>query len=99
MRLTKRRRRRLNGSRRWVAVGFFGGVVAGLIAWSFHIERSRRDLFSQSRVRRLAALGYLGGQPSVETARLLSDYARWEQTPGLRRRAQRLLKRMEAYLG
>ena len=89
----------MRGSRRWIAAGFFGGVVAGLVAWSFQIERSRRDLFSASRVRRLAALGYLGGQPSVETARLLSDYAQWEKTPALRRRAERLLKRMEAYLG
>jgi hypothetical protein len=76
-----------------------GGLVAGVLAWSFHIERCRRDLFSASRVRRLAALGYLGGQASIETARVLSDYVRWEQTPGLRRRAERLLKRMEAYLG
>jgi hypothetical protein len=85
-------------TRRWVAAGFVGGLLAGVLAWSFHIERSRRDLFSPSRVRRLAALGYLGGQPSIETARVLNDYVRWEQTPGLRRRAERLLKRMEAYL-
>ena len=85
-------------TRKWLAAGFVGGLVAGAIAWSFHIQRCRRDLFSQSRVRRLAALGYLGGQASIETARLLKDYVRWEQTPGLRRRAERLLKRMEAYL-
>lgn len=85
-------------TRRFVAAGFAGGLVAGLIAWSLHIQRSRRDLFSASRVRRLAALGYLGGHASVETAKLLSDYVRWEQTPGLRRRGERLLKRMEAYL-
>jgi hypothetical protein len=84
--------------RRWVAAGFAGGLIAGLLAWSFHIERSRRDLFSPSLVRRFAALGYLGGQASIETARLLSDYVQWETKPLLKRRAERLLKRMEAYL-
>jgi len=86
-------------TRRWVAAGFVGGLIAGAIAWGYHIERCRRDLFSRSPVRRFAALGYLGGQPSIETARLLSDYVQWETRPTLKRRAERLLKKMEAYLG
>ena len=77
---------------------FLGGLAAGLVLWNFQISRSKRDLFSKSPVRRLAALGYLGGQPGVETARLLTEYVRWESRPALRRRGFKLLRRMHAYL-
>ena len=83
---------------RLVGVGFLGGVAAGLVLWSTQVQRSRRDLFSRSAVKRLAALGYLGGQPGVETARLLTDYVEWESRPLLRKRGQHLLRRMKAYL-
>ena len=83
---------------RLAGIGFLGGVAAGVFMWSGQIHRSRRDLFSRSPVRRLAALGYLGGQPGVETARLLADYVRWEARPALRKRGQHLLRRMQAYL-
>jgi hypothetical protein len=73
-------------------------VAAGLLVWSSQMQRSRRDLFSRSPVRRFAALGFLGGQPGVETARLLEDYVRWEARPTLRKRGQHLLRRMHAYL-
>lgn len=79
-----------------VTAGFLGGLIIGLLVWSAQMQRCRRDLFSRSTVRRLAALGYLGGRPSVETARLLAEYARWERRPALRRRAERLLRRMQA---
>jgi hypothetical protein len=82
-----------------VTAGFLGGLIIGLLAWSTQIQRYRRDLFSRSPVRRLAALGYLGGRPSVETARLLAEYVRWERRPVLRRRAERLLRRVQARLG
>ena len=78
--------------------GFLGGLAMGLVIWSTAMQRSRRDLFSRSPVRRLAALGYLGGRPGVETARLLADYVRWEARPALRKRGQHLLRRMQAYL-
>ena len=81
-----------------VTAGFLGGLIIGLVVWSTQIRRSRRDLFSGRPVRRLAALGYLGGRPSVDTARLLTEYVRWEQQPVLRRRAERLLRRMQIYL-
>jgi hypothetical protein len=81
-----------------VGLGFLGGLAAGLAIWGMQMERSRRDLFSRSPVRRLAALGFLAGRPGVETARLLADYVRWEARPALRRRGQHLLRRMEAYL-
>ena len=81
-----------------VTVGFLGGLVLGAVVWSGQILRSRRDLFSKRPWRRLAALGDLGGQPGLETARILSDYVRWERHPDLRRRGERLLRRMQVHL-
>jgi hypothetical protein len=62
------------------------------------MRRYRRDLFSARPLRRFAALGYLSGQPSLETARLLRDYVSWEGRSALRRRAQQVLRRIEAHL-
>ncbi|HYD51913.1 MAG TPA: hypothetical protein VEA99_04775, partial [Gemmatimonadaceae bacterium] len=82
-----------------VALGFVGGLAVGMAAWSTQLHRSRRELFSGQPWRRLAALGYLGGcRPSQETARLLADYVSWESRPALRRRGERLLRRLEHYL-
>jgi hypothetical protein len=92
------RRRRGSGAKRWATVGFVGGLVAGIVLWSIQMKRSRRDLFSRSPLRRLAALGYLGGQPTAENAQILTDYCRWETNPMLKKRADRLLKRMQARL-
>lgn len=84
---------------RLLTAGFVGGVLAGLVVWSVQMQRSKRDLFSRNRVRRLAALGHLGGGPaSPETVRLLTEYLRWETNPGLRKRAERLVRRMNAQL-
>jgi len=84
--------------RRMAGAAFVTGLVAGLLAWSGWIFRSRRHLFGRSRVGRLAALGYVGGQPSIESARLLRDYVAWETRPELRRRGERALRKMEHYL-
>ncbi len=97
-------RRTRRGRSEWedakaVTAGFLGGLIIGLLVWSTQIRRCRRDLFSKSPVRRLAALGYIGGRPGVGAARLLTEYVRWERRPGLRRRAERLLRRMQAQLG
>lgn len=74
------------------------GAVVGLIGWrSFH-KSSRKSLFHSQPVRRLAALGYLRGHPSVDSARLLRDYLEWEELPLLRRRARRVLRRTERML-
>jgi len=62
------------------------------------IRRCRRDLFSPYALRRLAALGYLGGHPGVETAKILNEYVRWEKRVVLRKRAERLLSRMQRHL-
>ena len=62
------------------------------------MQRSRRELFHKNPFKRLAALGYLGGQPGFDTARILSDYVGWERHPALKRRGERLLRRMQSTL-
>jgi len=81
-----------------VAVGLLLGVAAGFVAWSDQQSRYRQSLFHPSPRRRLAALGYLRAHPSVDNARLLSDYMRWEPLPLLRRRARGVLRRTEQRL-
>ena len=80
------------------AVAFAGGLVAGAVVWGQAIRRSKRELFSPSPLRRLAALGYLAGRPGPESARLLTEYVAWERQPVLRRRGRLLLDRMAPYL-
>ena len=82
----------------YVTAAFVGGLILGMAAWSAQIRRNRRNLFSRSSVKRLAALGYLNGQPGVATARLLGEYVQWETQPALRRRGERMLRRMQSYL-
>lgn len=98
MRYPVRRRRARHHQKRLVTAGFIGGMLAGLLLWSTQMQRCRRDLFSARPLRRLAALGYLGGQRGLETAQILGEYVRWEKHPALRRRAERLLNRMQAAL-
>jgi hypothetical protein len=90
----------VNGTRlaKVVTTGFVGGLLVGAVLWSAQIRRSRRELFHRSPMRRLAALGYLGGQPGMDTARLLRDYVRWERHPALRRRGERLLHDLTVHL-
>ena len=83
---------------RITAAGFVGGLAVGLVVWSTQVQRSRRELFSRSPMRRYAALGFLAGRTDAETARLLRDYVNWETRPALRRRGQHLLRRLHAYL-
>ena len=82
---------------------FAGGAVVGLAGgWllaQYRFIRHREDLFSAQPLRRLGALGFLAGQQGVETVRLLQDYLTWETQPVLRRRAETLVRRMEAALG
>jgi hypothetical protein len=81
-----------------VTVSFLGGLVFGALVWSTQIQRSRRELFSRHPVKRLAALGYLGGRPGLDTVHILSDYVRWERHPALRRRGERILRRLKRHL-
>jgi hypothetical protein len=76
-------------------VGFLGGAVAGFLWWTREQAEHSRALYSQRPLRRLAALGWISGQPSAESAVLLREYLGWEQNPVLRRRARRLLTRFE----
>ena len=85
-------------STRFVALGFLGGFSVGLLLWSREQHARKRDLFSPRPMRRFAALSYLRGQRSPETASLLRDYIRWEQRADLKRRARRLLDRVERQL-
>ena len=80
------------------ALGFLGGVTLGVVLWSRQLHRSREGLFSSRPLRRLAALGYISGRPSIDNARLLRDYMRWEKRPILRRRAEQVLRQVEDYL-
>lgn len=83
---------------RVMALGFLSGVVVGVVVWSRQQHRHRRDLFSRYPLQRLAALGYLSGQPSATTAHLLRDYIRWEARSVLRRRGRQVLRHVEASL-
>ncbi len=74
------------------------GAVLGVVLAQYSMGRHRQDLFSRRPLRRLSALGYLSGHPSVEAVRLLRDYLTWEEHPMLRRRAQAIVRRMEAKL-
>ena len=79
-----------------VTAGFLGGLLLGAVVWSTQIRRSRRELFSRNPVRRLAALGYLSGRPGLDSAHILTEYVRWERDPALRKRGERLLRRVHA---
>lgn len=81
-----------------VTAGVVGGLVVGVVVWSLQLRRYRRELFSSSPFKRLAALGYLSGHPNIETARLLSEYVNWERRPRLRRHGAVVLGRMRIYL-
>jgi hypothetical protein len=82
----------------YVAVGFIGGIAAGTVLWSRMQRQYRRNLFSKSPLRRVAALGYLRARPTVNTAQLLREYVAWEPRTILRQRGVRLLKRLESTL-
>ncbi len=75
------------------------GSLVGAVLAQESMGRHRNDLFSGRPLRRLSALGFLSGHPSVETVRLLHDYLAWEQHPMLRRRADGIVRKMEAKLG
>jgi hypothetical protein len=82
----------------FVAVGFIGGLAAGSVMWSRMQRQYRRNLFSKSPLRRVAALGYLRTRPTVNTAQLLREYVAWEPRSILRSRGVRMLKHLEATL-
>ena len=78
-----------------VSAGVVGGFVAGFALWSRQQVVDRHALFNRNPVRRLAALGSLGGTEEARAVALLREYVEWERRPALRRRARRLLRRAE----
>lgn len=76
-------------------VGFVAGVAAGYAWWAREQERHQQALYHPKPMRRLAALGWLSGQPSVQSVMLLREYLGWERNPVLQRRGRRLLTRLE----
>ncbi|HUQ18433.1 MAG TPA: hypothetical protein VM099_02370 [Gemmatimonadaceae bacterium] len=85
-------------ARQLAAICFAAGAGIGLVFWSRVQRQYRRDLFSKHPLRRLAALSYLRGRPTVNTARLLREYVAWEHSPILRQRGVRLMRRLEQTL-
>lgn len=77
-------------------VGFLGGAALGTMLSSMIQHNSRRELFSGRPFRRYMALTYLRTRSDVETARLLQEYVRWESNASLKKRAQRILRGVEA---
>jgi hypothetical protein len=98
----RRRRRREEdagaGGLTLLAAGFLGGLVVGTAVWAGALDLTRSGLFSPNPVRRFGAVSYLATRPSVDTARLLRDYVRWEPQPLLRRRGRQALAAVEAAL-
>jgi hypothetical protein len=82
-----------------VALGVAGGAALGWLLAQRHMQEHQEDLFNPRPLRRLAALGHLAASEGVETVRLLRDYLEWESQPMLRRRAEGILRRLEAALG
>lgn len=76
--------------------GFLGGAALGTLLSSMIQHNSRRELFSGRPFRRYMALTYLRTRSDVETARLLHEYVRWESSVTLKKRAQRILRGVEA---
>ena len=74
-----------------------GAVAAvGALVVRDQISRHQRNLFSGQALKRFAALGYLSGTPA--SVQLLRDFCAWEPNRILRRRATRILARMERQL-
>ena len=76
--------------------GFLGGAALGTLLSGMIQHNSRRELFSGRPFRRYMALTYLRTRSDVETARLLHEYVRWESNVTLKKRAQRILRGVEA---
>jgi hypothetical protein len=75
------------------------GVAAVVGTLVVRDQISRRDLFSNHPLRRLAALSFLAGrEATVDVVQLLRDFIAREPRPLIRRRATQILARMEQRL-
>lgn len=81
-------------------VGAVVAAAATSLALRAAMRHGRRDLFSPSPLRRLAALQYLNRmRATVEDVNVLRDYCAWEPGRLLRNRATVVLGRMVHELG
>ena len=87
-----------SGGSLWFGLGLATGLVAGVAWWAQQQETHSRALFSRRPIRRLAALGFISGRPTIESVVTLRDYLGWERNQVLRRRARQLLTRFEKAL-
>lgn len=88
------------GDHAWRVAGaaLIGAAVAiglGIFLARNQMQRHREDLFSAHPLRRLAALGYLKSNPTVDDVPLLRDYLAREERPLLRKRASAILRGLE----
>ena len=91
--------RRIIRTTAWVLLALGAAAALSALVVRDQIARHRRELFSSHPLRRLAALGYLGGRDAtVDTVRLLRDFVAWEPRPLIRRQAAAILARMERQL-
>jgi hypothetical protein len=78
-----------------IAAAAAAGAVVALIVRD-QMSRHRRNLFSPSALRRLAALGHMAREAAtVDNIRLLRDFVAWEPRRLLRERAMAIVRRME----
>ena len=82
-----------------VATATMAGLLAGWLLAQRYLGVHQAALFSANPRRRHAAIGYLAGQPTAETLRLLRDYLAWERQPALRKRGLRVMRELELALG
>jgi hypothetical protein len=80
-----------------VLLGIGAVAVLGTLLLRDQIARHKRDLFSAHPLRRLAALSFLASskEATIDAVQLLRDFVAIEPRPMLRRRAQKILLRME----
>ncbi len=84
----------------FVVFGIATATVLGALVLRGQIARHRRDLFSSHPLRRMAALSFLARrkEATIDAVQLLRDFVAIETRPLLRRRARRILARMERRL-
>lgn len=79
----------------WFGAAAVTGLAMGYAVAKRAQHQHRGALFSLHGPRRRMALGWLEGHASERSVPLLRDYVAWERQPGLRRRAEALLHRLE----
>jgi hypothetical protein len=94
------RRRRIVKITGFVVLGIATATMLGALVLRGQIARHGRDLFSSHPLRRMAALSFLARrkEATIDAVQLLRDFVATETRPLLRRRARKILARMERRL-